>query len=1023
MKKSALKTLSAFLLAVATPAAASAPPADEALTSTGATELGELEQLRSEWPLPPRESGVRCWWWWLNGNVTECAITRDLEAMADRGFSGAVIFDADGSGQKGNATTPAGPMFGSESWTRLYLHALREADRLGLTLSLSIQSGWNLGGPRISVEDAAKQVTWSETTVSGAKYVEQELPAPPCNDGYYREIRVLAWPRRSLPDGRLPIRDLALKTATLEVGGAAPDCRHLLDDHPSIDGEEDAQPSDVLDLSAQVDAEGTLRWNAPRGDWVVLRIGYTTTLAEVSTASNDWQGRVIDYLSEEAFDNYWDDSVAPLLAAAGPLVGRVLTHLETDSWECGGMNWSPRFPEYFREQNGYDLQPYLPVLAGKIIGSREASNAFLADFRKTIGHCISENHYRVFAERAAEHRLGIHPECSGPHAGPLDGIKNYAHSDLVMTEFWAPSPHRPTETDRFYVKQASSAAHIYGKRLVGAEAFTTIGPHWNDCLWQEQKPAMDYAFCSGLNTVFFHTFTCSPESMGLPGQEYFAGTHVNPRVTWWDESGPFIDYINRVQHITQRGQFIADVLYYYGDHVPNIAPFKGADPAGAMPGYDYDITNEEILLKLEVVDARLVAPSGTSYRLLVLPDHKVLSLAALKKLDALLRSGATVLGCKPERLVSLVEGDNGQREFAKLADRLWGQHPARRGLRTVGAGRLAWGCSSREFLARDGVPPDFEAADSGDERRFEYVHYLIGGRHVYFISNRLDERRRAEFVFRVSGRRPELWDPASGTTRPADRFDIRGETTVLPLTLESHGSVFVVFDKPARGGMDKAPNSPEWLEVGELAGPWEVQFDPRWGGPRDPIRFEKLKSWLEHPLAGVRAYSGHATYRKTFDVSASMAGRGLAVELGDVRDVGIARVLLNGSDLGVVWLPPFRVDVSDALRVGENELEVVVVNSWHNRVMADSKLPPAEKLTKTNIRVVHEGRFRWEPEDAGLLGPVLLVAPAFPNTRSTQTTAVTGKSGKPTVAHGVSEDRVSINEEARQRASNTPSPF
>ena len=907
--------------------------------------------------------------------------------MAERGFSGAVIFDADGSGQKGNAMTPAGPMFGSERWTELYLHALHEAERLNLTLALSIQSGWNVGGPRVPPDDAAKQVTWSETTVSGGQPVERRLQAPTRRGDYYREICVLAWPVRELPEDRSPIRDLDLKAATREAGGAAPDCRYLLDDHPPTAGEWDAQPEEVLDVTRFVDADGVLRWDAPEGDWVVLRVGYTLTLAEVSTASNDWQGLVIDYLSEEAFNKYWADSVAPLLDAAGPLVGRVLTHLETDSWECGSMNWSPRFAAEFRSFNGYEIKPFLPVLAGKIIGSRAASNAFLADFRKTIGHCISENHYRVFAERAAEYGLGIHPECSGPHAGPLDGIKNYGHSDLVMTEFWSPSPHRPDDDDRFYVKQASSAAHIYGKRLVGAESFTTIGPHWNDCLWRDQKPAMDYAFCSGLNTVFFHTFTCSPASMGLPGQEYFAGTHVSPRVTWWEESGPFMDYINRVQHLAQRGRFVADVLYYYGDHVPNIASYKGSDPAGALPGYDYDITNEDIFLRLDVVDGRIVTPGGTSYRVLVTPDHEVLSFAALKKIAALLRDGATVLGPKPKRLVSLVGGESAQEEFASLADRLWGERPAAKGSRRVGTGRLVWGCSSREFLLEEGVPPDFAPSDPAKASRFEYVHYVIDGRDVYFVSNQSDRRQRAEFVFRVAGRRPEFWDPATGTTRLADRFEISTCTTTVPLTLEPHGSVFVVFDEPASAGMNGAPNSPEWREVDKLAGPWDVQFDSRWGGPVGPVRFEKLASWLDHPLEGVRAYSGRATYRHAFVIDSSMAGRTVAIELGDIKDVGVARVRLNGADLGVVWLPPFRVEVTEAIQSGDNELEVEVVNSWHNRVMADEELPPEQRLTNTNIRIVHKGKFRWEPEDAGLLGPVRLVTQVAPNRKVTRTAA------------------------------------
>jgi len=673
---------------------------------------------------PPQEFGVRCWWWWLNSNVTKEVITRDLTEMKAKGFSGAMIFDAGGAEQRGNAQVPAGPLYGSEQWRVLYKHALKEAERLGLTLGLSIQSGWNLGGPNVTPDFAAKQLTWWETEIVGPVAYTKKLPAGPARDGYYKDIAVLAYKNKArgrakarfeikasssqkdfpvanvldgsaatywvsggdqpgqgptpgrpesitvtfaepteiaevriqgrkdygpatlqvicretnerteqfrLTDGpnapvrfpvlkgrtfelvfdraydprfpntprnvqvatlvlgdsayrplmstaTAPIENLQLKSGTRELGGSAPDCRFLLNDAASTPGEEDALAKDVIDLSNRMAADGTLSWEAPAGRWTVLRFGYTITNAHVSTFSGEWKGRVVDYLSRAAFDRYWNQVVAPLIEDAGPLAGKVLKQLETDSWECGGMNWSPDFAPDFAEYRGYDMIPYLPVFAGKIVDSRDASNAFLADFRKTLGDCVADNHYAVFAEYAHRCNLEIQPESGGPHAGPLDAIKNLGKSDIVMGEFWVPSPHRPQPVNRFYMKQASSAAHIYGKKYAAAEAFTSIGPHWDDVLWQSQKPSMDHEFCSGLNMIFFHTFTCSPKEMGIPGQEYFAGTHVNPQVTWWEYAGAFIDYINRCHFMTQQGKFVADVLYYYGDHVPNVARLKEDDP-------------------------------------------------------------------------------------------------------------------------------------------------------------------------------------------------------------------------------------------------------------------------------------------------------------------------------------------------------------------------------------------------------------------------------------------------------------
>lgn len=1082
------------------------------------TPAARADNLNSGFGNPPREAGVRCWWWWLNSNVTKDAITRDLEAMHDKGFSGAMIFDAGGADHRENAPVPVGPQFGGKEWTELYMHALREAKRLDLKIGLSIQSGWNLGGPRVTLDDKAKQITSSEIRVKGPAKIDKILPVPKNNYDYYRDICVLAYPgktdmelkasssqsnfpisnitgegfwvsggkekgegptkespewieftfekkvkvkglniagptgygpkacrvesvdtkqktktfkmsdrayelsfdavegkvirivfedsydpnhpdsprnvqilRADLLDenGKVlaggsagaskPISNLTAKTGAIELGGSAPDCRFLLNDHPSVPGEDDAVLEDIVDITDKLDKDGTLKWDAPEGEWTILRIGYTPTRAHVSTSSDNWKGHVLDYLSKDVFNRYWYDVVDPLLKKAGPMAGTVLTELETDSWECGGMNWSPGFAEDFKRYNGYDIKKYLPVVAGKIIESREASNAFLADFRKTIAHCVSENHYRTFAENAAKYNIGIMPECSGPHAAPLDGIKNYAHSSIVMSEFWSQSAHRWSPQNRFFVKQASSAAHIYGKQFVAAESFTTVGPHWNDLLWHNQKSAMDYEFCEGLNMIFFHTFTCSPKEMGLPGQEYFAGTHVNPQVTWWNESGPFMDYINRIQYVVQKGKFVADVLYYYGDHVPVIAVYKGFNRAGCLPGYDFDVTNEDILLRLKVQDGRIVVPGGIRYRMLVLPDHKVLSLAVLKKIEELLAKGATVLGPKPERLVSRVGGEAAQREFHELADKLWGESPSGAGEKKIGEGRLVWGQTSRSLLQSDGLVPDFEALNAELKAAYEYIHYKIDDADVYFVCNQTtrgiaaSENRKVDLSFRVTGRQPELWDPATGDIRMADAFTIRDGRTTVPMYFDPNGSMFVVFRSKADGNGEKTSNFPVWKELQTITGPWDVTFDPKLGGPAKPVQFDKLASWTSHEDPFIKYYSGKAFYRTMFKLDKDSANSKLALELGSIKDVGIARVILNDKDLGVLWLAPFRVDVSKAVKAGENKIEVMVVNSWHNRVMGDEDLPENKRFTKTNIRV-KKGRNAWKLEESGLLGPVRIMS-------------------------------------------------
>ena len=914
----------------------------------------------AEFQNPSSQYGIRCWWWWLNGNVTKAAITRDLQEMKAKGFSGACIFDAGGHNQRGNGDIPEGPMFGSPAWRALYLHAINEAERLGLVLSLSIQSGWNLGGPDITNAEAAKQVVFSETKIKGGSKIEQVLPQPKGFDGFYQDITVLAIPTKTFAN-RLPIRDFENKAATREVGWSVPETRPLLTDIPATEGEEDASLAQVLDLSKYV-KNGVLSWDAPTGDWTIIRFGYTPTGRDVSTASGKWQGLVIDYTSEKHFNRYWDTNVEPLLKMIGNRAGKTLKYLQTDSFEAGGMNWSDRFEAEFKKRRGYDPTPYLPVLAGKIIENRETSNRFLTDLRKTLSDCISDNHYRVFAERSKKYGMGIQPESAGPHAGPFDGLKNYGHSEIMMSEFWSPSPHRSKDIDRFFVKQAASAAKIFNKKLVGAESFTTIGPHWNDVIWADMKPSADHEFCAGLNLVYLHTFTCSPKEMGLPGQEYFAGTHFNPNVTWWDYSTAFIKYLTRIQYLMQSGTSQADVLYYYGDHIPNIGRYKDDDPAKALPDYDYDLINEDKLMDLSAKNGKIYLPHGVSYQVLALPDHKVMSLKALRKIKELVENGASVIGEKPLTTASLVGGENAEKEREEIVNGIWDR------IKPI---------SAKEALQEKGILADCEFINKPTGKTFDYIHRQAENVDYYFISNQNKETIQLKAAFRITGKQPELWDAVTGKISKAANFYQENGRTFVDLSFNPNGSVFVVFSPLTHspltpdGGtkyQTRKDMTEQELPHRGLGGFWQVSFDTKWGGLKS-VTFDKLISWTEHPEEGIKYYSGKAIYKKTFSSPIGGQGAGLVLDLGIVKDVGIAKVKLNGKDLGILWCPPYQVSVAGLLKEKGNVLEIEVVNTWRNRLIGDREKPQNERFTKTNITIKPD----WKLEPSGLLGPVRLL--------------------------------------------------
>jgi hypothetical protein len=913
---------------------------------------------------PPSEYGIRCWWWWLNGNVTKEAITRDLHEMKAKGFSGACIFDAGGQNQRGNGDVPEGPLWGSPAWRELYLHAINEADRLGLVMSLSIQSGWNLGGPDITPAEAAKQVVFSEIKVQGGTKIQQTLPKPKGHDGFYQDIVVLVIPTKNFPN-RQPIRDFQNKAATKEVGWSVPETRPLLTDIPATEGEEDASVGQVLNLSQYV-KEGVLNWDAPAGEWTIIRFGYSTTGAEVSTSSGKWQGRVIDYTSEKHFNRYWDTNVEPLLKMIGDKAGKTLKYLQTDSFEAGGMNWSDKFEDEFKKRRGYDPTPYLPILAGKIIENRETSNRFLTDLRKTLSDCISDNHYRVFAKRAREYGMGIQPESAGPHAGPFDGLKNYGHSEIMMSEFWSPSPHRSKDIDRFFVKQAASAAKIFNKKLVGAESFTTIGPHWNDVIWADMKPSADHEFCAGLNLVYLHTFTCSPKEMGLPGQEYFAGTHFNPNVTWWDYSTGFIKYLTRIQYLMQTGTSQADVLYYYGDHIPNIGRYKDDDPAKALPDYDYDLINEDKLIDLSVKNGKIYLPHGVSYQVLALPNHQIMSLKALRKIKELVENGATVIGEKPLATASLVGGNDAEKELKNITEQLWNG---------VGANQIR-PLTAKEALKNKGILADCQFINKPEGKTFDYIHRTAENVEYYFISNQQKESISLTAAFRITGKQPELWNAVTGEISPAKNFYQENGRTFVNLSFNPNGSIFVVFRKNILNNTTaKSKNNPMiYKPLQEINNTWNVSFDTKWGGPKS-VKFDTLISWTDRPEEGIKYYSGKAIYKTTFDVFNVGKVLNLAdvqLSLGEVKDIGIAKVKLNGKDLGILWCPPYQISVAGLLKEKGNIIEIEVVNTWRNRLIGDREKPQNERFTKTNVTVKPD----WQLQPSGLLGPVRLLKEA-----------------------------------------------
>ncbi len=956
----------------------------------GAAALGALAPFRPLTPpagnfeesflSPPDSARMWTWWFWLSDRVDKKSITADLEAMKAQGIGGATVYSLSGPGVD---TRLRGPDYMSAGWRELFQHTVSEAKRLGLGVNTMLCSGWDAGGPWITPEQACKQHTRAELTLTGPQHFRGELPHPPSDPRFYRDVAVQAFrilphppsppPNRAQVEARNAL--LALKNGMDSLGesGKVPIqdiCDAPLRPLPPDPSGDILGSTNRIDLAAKFSEDGTLDWAVPEGTWVVHRFGCTLTGKKTSWSSPSGEGLEGDPMDPAAIESQFQHIAAPLLKDVGPSAGQVFRAVEIDSWEILLPNWTMNFLEAFRKYRGYDARPYLPALAGRTVDSAEISDRFLYDFRQTLGDCVAENYFARLTTLAEAAGIVQQSEAGGvcyPKLMSMDGLKNLGRCAVPMGEFWQSPLWREKDDQNTNGKQTACAGHLYGKKVISAEAFASF-LHWADSP-ATLKPTADRAFCEGFNQlVIYSTATRSDE--GTPGTEFIAGTHFNRRVTWWNQVRPFCDYVARCCHLLQQGLFVADVLFYNGDGCPNFVAPKHIDP-GLGPSYDYDVCNTEILLtRLAVRDGRIVLPDGMSYRLMVLPDRTSMPLEALRKLKELVAAGMTVIGPKPTQTPGLAGYPGCDRQVQLDANDLWGDCDGR----TVkehafGKGRVVWGVPPREVLARGGVAPDFE--HDGDAETFlDWIHRSEASREIYFLVNRKDREELRTCTFRVSGRRPQIFDPVTGDIRDARAFVQSGGRTSLPLVFAPFGSIFVIFERKIAETQNGAgrTNGEVLAPATTISGPWSVRFDPRWGGPAS-VQFPELVDWTQRPEDGIKYYSGTATYSNTFPLKAK-SGQRVFLDLGDVKDV--AEVRVNGRKAGIAWTRPYRVEITSAVHAGENKLEIDVVNLWPNRMIGDGPLPPEKRFTVTNIPTYYEHK----PHTllpSGLLGPVTVL--------------------------------------------------
>ncbi len=953
-----------------------------------------VDRLRAEFVTPPRAARPWTYWFVMDGNFTREGITADLEAMARAGLGGVILMEVD-------AGMPRGPVrFMSAEWQGLFRHAVVEAQRLGLEMTLNAGPGWTgSGGPWIAPDQSMQHLVFSDTNVIGPAHFDAVLPRPvprkpffgegalppdleQSRKAWYEDVVVLAFPTPS-GTARIPGVDekaFYVRAPYSSQPGVKPFFAPLVVP-PLLPKEECVAKSGVRDLTSSLSAEGRLVWDVPAGNWTILRFGRASTGQNTRPAPLAGLGLECDKLDPKALDAHFAAFLEPLLRTLTPpsVQGAGWTMLHIDSWEMSAQNWTPKFREEFQRRRGYDAYHYLPVLTGRVVESTDVSERFLWDVRQTIQELIVENHALHLKELGRRNGLGLSIE---PYdMNPCADLTLGGAADVPMCEFWAKGFGFNTDFSCF---EAVSIAHTLGKPIVASESFTSDGEGW--VLYPGALKAQgDWAFCTGINRLVFHRYLHQPWLDRWPGLTMGSiGSHWERTQTWWELVPAYHEYLTRCQALLRRGRPVADICFLVPEGAPNVFRPPPSATRGNPPDhreYTFDACAPEVVRdEMTVNQGRLTLPSGASYALLVLPNFATMTPPLLTKIGQLIRAGATILGGPPVRSPSLSEFPNCDREVSQLAAALWGDISTPE--RGVGKGRLfstpgvaeELTVSSNlypEFsqiaavLQRMGIVPDVES-----DVPLRFIHRQESGAEIYFMANPTENRVTTPTLFRISGRQPELWNPLTGKQRPLPMFSTENGRTRLDLRFEPYESYFVVFADAAgapRGGV----NYPEFEPVGTVTGPWTVRFPPGRGAPAT-ITLNALEDWAKHSDPGVRFFSGLASYQAHFQWPTAQAGNVSSnwfIDLGEVQV--IADVKLNGVSLGTAWTVPFRVEATRALQPGDNLLEVRVANLWCNRLIGDAGLPTQERITWTTWNP-------FKPESplvrSGLLGPVRLLA-------------------------------------------------
>ena len=713
----------------------------------------------------------------------------------------------------------------------------------------------------------------------------------------------------------------------------------------------------VSDISGNMMVDGTLNWDVPEGDWIILRTGMTPTGTKNSPASPEATGYEVDKMSKEHASLHFDGHMGEILKRIPEADRKCFKVVVQDSYEMGGQNFTDGFIEEFKNVYAYDPLPFLPVYQGMVVNSQQASDRFLWDMRRLVANKIAYDYVGGLRDISHKHGLTTWLENYGHWGFPGEFLMYGGQSDEIGGEFWSEGTLGDIEN-----RAATSCGHIYGKAKIWAESNTCGGRAFS------RYPASikhrgDRFFAEGINATLLHVYIHQPYEDKNPGVNAGFGNPFNRKNTWFSQMDVYTQYLKRTNYMLQQGLNVADVCYFIGEDTPKMT---GVTDPSLPVGYQFDYMNAEVIEKYMTVEGGLITlPHGTQYKIMVLPKLETMRPKLLAKIKQLVNDGAVVLGPAPSRSPSLQNQPQADQQVKSMATELWGDVD---GVNVksgkFGKGMVLNGMDMKEALALINCVPDCILPK---DNTIHYGHRTLGNAEIYFVTNQSGEEQIITPEFRVTKMQPELWEATTGYIRDLPAYEQKDNGTTVLLKLAPYESVFVVFSKPA--GKTKATgieaNYPKPELIDDFKTPWTVNFDASQRGPEKAVVFNTLTDWTGSDDERIKYYSGTAFYNNTFHLDKLAKNQKITIDLGALT--AMAKVTINGKYAGGVWTTPYRLDITDLVREGENQLKIEVVNTWVNRIIGDMNLPEDERKIWVPRNPYHA---KSPLQASGLFGPV-----------------------------------------------------